>query len=113
MIFIEVLITVTVLTVAAGFFGTAGRTALALLVSPSLYFLLTTWPRCSAAAAFESCLEGFVIFPLAVLFEPIGLDDAPPPNPFPGILLIALTIVVAWTMIAFAINRYKRSRASG
>ena len=112
MTFIEVLITVTVLTVAAGFFGMAGRTALALLMSPSLYFLLITWPRCSAAAAFESCLEGFVIFPLVVLFEPIGLDEEPP-NPFPGILLIALTIVVAWTMIAFAINRYKRSRASG
>ena len=110
MVFFEILIISSVLVVIAGFFGMAGRTAFALLVSPSFYSLLMTWPYCStiAASAWGSCPMNVVAAPLLLLIGPLAHDEEPPPNPYPGILLVGLTIVIVWTAIVFVAERHQR-----
>jgi len=49
--------------------------------------------------------------PIAVLIGPIAHEEDVP-NPYPGILLIALGIVVAWTAILFLIKRHRQAKAS-
>ncbi|MDP1840750.1 MAG: hypothetical protein Q8N31_23210 [Reyranella sp.] len=106
------LIVTCVLIGTAAFIGMAGRTALALLVSPIIYSLLLNLPRCSLEPTFSwgSCAVIFsysLLAPVAVLIGPIAHEAEDPPNPYPEILLIALAIVVAWTAIAFLIKRYR------
>lgn len=99
-----------VLILIAGFFGMAGRTYFALLVSPSLYSLLM-WPPCRAVPEhyWGSCILDVVGRPYMVMLGPFVMEEGPPLNPYPGMLLIALTIVVAWTAIEFAFKRYEKS----
>jgi hypothetical protein len=103
------------LVVIAGIFGMAGRTALALLVSPSLYSLLMTWPYCSTVAGFAwgSCLMNVTSAPLFLLIGPFVDNDKPLPNPYPGILLVAMTIIVVWTVIVFILKRYNKLESRG
>jgi len=51
-----------------------------------------------------------VAAPLLLLIGPLAHEEEPPPNPYPGVLLVALTIVIVWTAIVFLIKYCKRSR---
>jgi|GEM_PF-4872390 len=106
------LIAVFVLILAAAFAGMAGRTALALLLAPGIYSIAVKWPHCSAAPIISEygCLENFLIAPLAVLIGPIAHEEDAP-NPYPGILLISLGIVIAWTAILFLMKRQRKATA--
>src|SRR5882757_3996906 len=114
MAFIEVFVAASVLIVIAAFFSMAGRTALALLVSPSIYSLVVSWPLCKAIPTFNSgsCIINFAAAPLATMLGPIAHDDEAPPSPYTDILLIALTLVIAWTVIVVVVKRYKGRRVS-
>ena len=99
----------TILILIAGFFGMAGRTYFALLVSPSLYSLLM-WPPCRVVPEhyWGSCILDVIGRPYWVMLGPFVMEEGPPLNPYPGVLLIALTIVVAWTAIECVAERHQR-----
>ena len=99
-----------VLILIAGFFGMAGRTYFALLVSPSLYSLFM-WPPCRAVPEhyWGSCILDVIGRPYMVMLGPFVMEEGPLLNPYPGMLLIALMIVAAWTAIEFAVKRYEKS----
>lgn len=103
-----------ILILIAGFFGMAGRTYFALLVSPSLYSLLI-WPPCRVVPEhyWGSCILDVIGRPYMVMIGPLATEDDPPMNPYPGMLLIALMIVVAWTAIVFAFKHYNNSASLG
>lgn len=91
-----------------------GRTALAVLLAPGIYSVAVTWPHCSAVPILSEygCLMNFLMAPLAAWIGPIAHNEVDPPNPSPGILLVALGIVIAWTAILFLIKRYWKAKAS-
>lgn len=111
---LEFLIAVSVLILAAAFVGMAGRTALALLLAPGIYLIALTRPHCWAEPiiSWSGCLASILIAPVGALIGPIAHNEEDPPNPYPGILLIALGIVIAWTAILFLIKRYRKAKTS-
>lgn len=108
---LENLIAVFVLILAAAFVGMAGRTLLALLLAPGIYSIAVSWPHCLAEPITSDigCLARVLKAPIAVLIGPIAHEEDPP-SPYPGILLIALGIVIAWTAILFLIRRYRKAK---
>lgn len=111
---LELLITFCVLVGGFAFFGMAGRTALAVLLAPGLYSIAVTWPRCWAAPIIsgDGCMANFLSAPFAIMIGPIAHYEEDLPNPFPGILLITLAIVIVWTAVAFLIKRHRRGNVS-
>ncbi len=74
--------------------GTATCTLLALLISPSLYSLWLTGPRCTAATqmAEGGCYAMRALgAPLWLLVGPL-LTDEDTPNPWPAVLGIAIAL---------------------
>jgi hypothetical protein len=106
--FVLTLTCIGVALLIAALWGVAGRTAIASLISPGIYFLMITWPRCHALGG--SCLTDFVIAPLILVLGPIAHEEREPPSPYPGIFLIAVAIVLIWTVIELAVVHRRQQR---
>jgi hypothetical protein len=87
----------------------------ALPFSPSLYVLCAAGVRCSSHGVSDKLgcfFDAAALSPAApyvLLLGPIAHNDEPPPNPYPGILGIALTLGVGIQAARSFVGRQKIS----
>ena len=99
------------LFVRAGW-GLAWRLPITLVASPWILSLWAYGPECFRTAGDQTdCFVDMLTWaPMAAVFGPLAHDAEPPPDLRPLLLLIALLLAAAWTVIAALIGWARRER---